>query len=415
MDTLWLYLEPYTFISEDSEYFFFYNANIQKGISFQKNESITPLVKKLQEPDMLYSIKFNVKELENEYIYNFIEAIQASRCGDIIEGDLSKPLVMPPLLNLQRSVERLKQHNLPVGEKILSYLHEVVIYVNGECSLNCGRCKNEFKQHLCCTMSENTLDFTLLKNFLSTISYTGASVTILGGDVFKYAELSDLFNILKGMNSVPTLITHWRNVPDNLEILNLLSHGLFKIKIIINDEYQVDLVVALAKKIKQSNIEQSWEISIASLSEYEKAEALNQQLTELNIDVVIKPFYDGNNNVFFEENVFIDIDDIDDFKLDRQGIFVLQELNTNDFGKIIILSDGKVYANINNEPIGVINDSIEEMLCKELEHGKSWRRTRYNTEPCCQCRFKLLCPSPSNYEMVIGKNNLCNVVKNEGY
>lgn len=407
MDALWLYLEPYTFISEDSEYFFFYNADSQIGVSFRKNASIIPIVKNLQDPEKLYSIRIDTKELEDDYVYDFINIVQTNGYGDVIEGDLPKPIIMPPILNLQRSVERLRQHNLPISEKILSYLHEVVVYVNGECSLSCERCKNGYRQHLCCTRSKYTLDFTLLKNLLAAISYTGASITILGGDVFKYTYLEELFNVLKGMNSVHTLITNWRNIPNDLTILNLLLHESFKLKVIINNPYQVDSVISLAKKIKKIGVDQSWEVSIASLSEYEKADNLNQQLSDLNIGVSIKPFYDGYNIAFFEENVFIDMEDINELKLDRQEIFALQELNTNDFGKMIVLPDGMVYANINNESIGNIKDPVEGLLCKELESSESWRRTRYKMEPCNQCRFKLICPSPSNYEMVIGRNNLC--------
>lgn len=407
MDALWLYLEPYTFISEDDEYFLFYNTNNQKGISFHKNESINPIVKKLQNLEELYSIKIDVKKLEDEYIYYFIKNIQNSECGDIMEGDSLKPLIMPPHLNLQRSVERLKLHNLPISEKILTYLHEVAIYINGECPRQCIECKNEFKQHLCCTTSANTLDFDLLKSFLSAISYTGASISILGGDVFKYTELDELIHILRGINSVHTLVTNWLNIPEDPRILSILASESFRLKVTLNNPYETNHIIDLAKRIKQNGINQLWEVSITSISEYEKAEILNQELTDLNIDITIIPFYNGANLDFFEQNVFIGIEDIDALEPDRQNIFARQELNTNDFGKIVIWSDGKVYANINNAPIGEIQNSIEEMLSKELESGVSWRHTRYKAEPCNQCRFKLLCPSPSNYEMIIGKNNLC--------
>lgn len=409
MDTLWFYLEPYTFISEDSEYFFFHNANLQRGISFHKNKGINQLVKELQNPEKLYSVRIKVEDLRDEHLYNFVKTIQTSECGDIIEGELPKPLIMPPILNLQRSVEKLKEHDVSISENILSYLHEVTIFINGECSLNCKGCQNEFKQHLCCTKFVDTLGLALLKSFLLAISYTNASITILGGNIFQYVELRELLNILKKTNSIHTLITNWRNIPENYEVLTLLSHESLRLKILLNNSYQIDSIVALAKKIKQNNIAQLWEVSITSISEYEKAEILGQQLANLNINVAIKPFYDGENIAFFEENVFIDQEYLDTSELDRQDIFALQELNTNDFGKITILPDGKVYANINKESIGDIKDSIGEMLCKELESGISWRRTRYKTEPCSQCRFKLICPSPSNYELAIGKPNMCHI------
>ena len=104
-------------------------------------------------------------------------------------------------------------------------------------------------------------------------------------------------------------------------------------------------------------------------------------------------------------------EDIKDIKLNKQDIFARQKLNTNDFGKIFIMSDGKEYANVNIEPVGNIEEEIDNILCRELVNGDSWRYTRYNVKPCSQCHFNLICPSPSSYELVIGKPNLCNVVQ----
>lgn len=409
IDTLWIYLEPYVFISEDAGYFFFYNACLRKGISFAKNKAIDQIVKELQNIETLYSVKIKVEDLKNEYLCNFVETIQANGYGDIIEGDTPKPIVMPPFLNLQRSVERLKQHNAPISDNILSYLHEVVIYVNGECSQDCKGCQYEFKQHSSCTKSEDTLDLALLQDFLFSISYTGASITILGGDIFQYAGLEGVLDILKRLDSIHVLIVNWRNIPEEPEKLRLLSNESFILKILISNSYQIETIIAVAEKIKNNKIVQSWEVGITSLLEYEQAETLSQYLEDLGIDLVIKPLFNGENMNFFEENVFIDHEDIDAIELCRQDIFTLQELNTNDFGRMTILSDGKVYANLNKEPIGEIGDSVGEMLGKELESGASWRRTRYKMEPCSRCRFKLICPSPSNYELILGKPNLCHV------
>jgi pseudo-rSAM protein len=112
---------------------------------------------------------------------------------------------------------------------------------------------------------------------------------------------------------------------------------------------------------------------------------------------------------FFEENIFMKQEDILDIRLDRQGIFALQELNTYKFGKITLMPDGKIYADINKDSIGNIKEPIVDVLCRELIYGDSWRHTRYQVRPCNQCRFKLICPSPSHYESAIGKPNLCHV------
>lgn len=87
-----------------------------------------------------------------------------------------------------------------------------------------------------------------------------------------------------------------------------------------------------------------------------------------------------------------------------------QAINTYDFGKINIMSNGDVFANMNFLPIGnIYKDSVYDIVCKELNEGESWFRVR-DKEPCNRCVFQWLCPSPSDYEIAIGLTNLCHVM-----
>ena len=54
--------------------------------------------------------------------------------------------------------------------------------------------------------------------------------------------------------------------------------------------------------------------------------------------------------------------------------------------------------------------SIHEIVYNEIEKGKSWLRIR-NQFPCDNCVYQWICPSPSNYEIAIGRSNLCHVIK----
>lgn len=147
INTLWLYLHPYVIISEDPNNYLFYNASTFRCISFEK-KPILSIVEQLQDIEQLYSVKIDVKDLEDESLYNFVKIIQEQGYGDIIEGDLEKPIIMPPVLNLQWSVERLTENNSPISKNILSYLHEVEIYINGECPFDCPNCQARYKQYL---------------------------------------------------------------------------------------------------------------------------------------------------------------------------------------------------------------------------------------------------------------------------
>ena len=63
----------------------------------------------------------------------------------------------------------------------------------------------------------------------------------------------------------------------------------------------------------------------------------------------------------------MDLEDLDTIHLQRQEIFALQTMNLNDFGKLIIKSDGYVYTNVNKEPIGKIGESIKEIVVNALK------------------------------------------------
>ena len=50
--------------------------------------------------------------------------------------------------------------------------------------------------------------------------------------------------------------------------------------IVINELVDIHQIIALARRVKDLQIKQCWEISITSLPEYEKAEALSESLSE---------------------------------------------------------------------------------------------------------------------------------------
>lgn len=410
LNMLWFYLEPYVFISEDSDAYLFYNAYTKKGISFFKNEMIDKVVKYLQYNGNFYSIRIGVKELYNEHLYNFIQSLQNAEFGDLIEGHLQKPIILPPVLNLQRSVENAKKYQRLLSDDILSNLHDVTIYVNGQCKHNCKGCSTMYKQFTCCKKSNNSLDIKILNDFLYDIYSTGASIQITGGNIFQYPELKKLFSLLEKRSSPPTFIINYRHIPEDSELINLFNNKPLSFQISVNISFHEKSLLAISERLLKKNINQIWDFCIKSISEYEKSERIVEQLTERGIKVNIKPFYTGDNLDFFKDHVFIQHEDIMEIELDRQGVFALQKLNTNDFGKITIMTDGQVYANVNKESIGSIKEEIGEVLYRELMDGDSWRNTRYYIKPCNQCRFKLICPSQSNYELVIGKHNLCHVM-----
>jgi pseudo-rSAM protein len=123
----------------------------------------------------------------------------------------------------------------------------------------------------------------------------------------------------------------------------------------------------------------------------------------------LKPKYTGENIVFFRENVFLAKEDILSTSMSIKDFFSKQSINMHDFGKINIMPNGDAYANVKHPALGNIYvHSIHEIVQKELDEGRSWLRIR-NQAPCNTCIYQWLCPSPSDYEIAIGRPNLCHV------
>ena len=125
-------------------------------------------------------------------------------------------------------------------------------------------------------------------------------------------------------------------------------------------------------------------------------------------DIRFIPIYNKENISFFESNVFMEKEDIDNICLSKNDIFIRQAINAGDFGKLTIMPDGKVYANVNGLSLGTIDGSPYSIVYKEFIDGSSWFKLRTQI-PCNNCVNQWLCPSPSNYEIVIDQPNLCHM------
>ena len=114
-----------------------------------------------------------------------------------------------------------------------------------------------------------------------------------------------------------------------------------------------------------------------------------------------------NLNIFYEK-IFLNYGDIFDLKPDSLAILKNQYIDYLNFGKLYILSSGDIFSNLYQRRIGnYYYDSINAIIEKELTLGKSWLNVRKLVEPCRNCIYEILCPPISNYELSIGKYNLC--------
>lgn len=125
--------------------------------------------------------------------------------------------------------------------------------------------------------------------------------------------------------------------------------------------------------------------------------------------IEVRPIFTGENILFFEKYVFASSDDFKIGYYDKQDVFAHQVMNTNFWGKLYILPNGYVYSNLNMPPLGTLENNVYDLILEEMKSHRAWRLTRDCFTPCKDCLYKYLCPSPSNYELVIGKPNLCHI------
>ena len=146
--------------------------------------------------------------------------------------------------------------------------------------------------------------------------------------------------------------------------------------------------------------------TVTSKIQLDSVSSFLQETKLKNYNII--PLYNGMNREFFEENVYMTINEFNDIKLSRREIFANMTLNVYSFGKLTIMPDGKIYSNVNDTPLGSLGDPVYNMIYKEMTEGKMWFRIR-DMKPCCNCVYQWLCPSPGNYELAIGKPDLCHI------
>ena len=142
-----------------------------------------------------------------------------------------------------------------------------------------------------------------------------------------------------------------------------------------------------------------YQLLIRSVEDGDHWESLLQEAE--NVDYDFKPIAD-NNLDFFRDNVFLSEEEILSQKLTKKDIFRHQALNVNQFGTLCVFPDGTIHPAADAPAIGILEDPVHQTIVRELVENHAWRQTRRLMEPCKNCLYHDLCPSPSVYERIFG-------------
>lgn len=391
----WFYLMPDVFLWTKNESGLIYNSKTGRGYKFTNNGEIALLTAKLQDHANLYCIEMTCLNLKDKELNNFIEKVIKSKSGNMLDldEDHPTPVILPPLLNLQSDVERLRKESPEmIGENVLDNLIEIFIHVNGL----------KYRSN-----EKKNLEFPKIKSLLDSISFsTVGRIHILGEDIMAYPDIIFLLDILDKMKLKKSFHIRPEVFEKHNNIINYFKNKQSQLVIEINGFVDFNMVPRIDQILKDSEINLLWIFFISNESEHLKAENIIEQYQIESVE--IKPLYNGENLKFFEDYIFLTEADLKHSGLTKREVFAHQALNTNDFGKITITPDGKIYANSYHELLGTIMDDIRKLVYIEMDKGTSWRRLR-DMKPCSDCVYQWLCPSPSNYELAIGKPNLCHI------
>jgi pseudo-rSAM protein len=408
----WFALKSSVYVEFKSEKILLYDTQTGNHV-VALFESAIALINELYKPENLGVMLLHKDLQKDPGIQNFVGEILGKKMGDLLEIERvpQKPVRLVPILNLQRDIDKLKNKQdveTLIGKDVINYLLGINIYLNDKCNKNCLHCKKYCTQIPCCTANhtDKKLSVSALENIFRQIKYSPIGrVNILGGNILKYAGVSNLQKALLPFENTFQNVLHYYLHYENYEQNEVIESS--KLELIVNfpiNEKLFNQVYSVINKEKTT---------IHFVIEDENQYSETKELIEtLNIEKhTVFPFYTGKNFNFFRDNLFTCEEDIFSETLSIREIFRNKKLNSNFFGTLYIFPDGNVKANINMNTLGNINSvTILEFLCKELLENTAWRKIR-DSKPCNECLYQFFCPAPSDYERAIGRENLCHVVE----
>lgn len=408
----WFYLSSDTYVSYGlGTAMLLYHTKTGARLE-RDNASCMQLVKEVYSPQNLGVIELSSAYREDKESASFIQSVIKEKMGGLIEVDKErgKPINLLPILSLQKDIEKLEKSgdiSLAISN-LMGYLSELNIYLNSSCNDNCAFCNNYYKQVKSCLREEENKELSLetLTVILNQIEYSSVKkINISGGDLSQYSESANLGEIIKQYDYEFHFWVNSKHLSSfgqfAFEVSNIYAEILFTFPI---KEEEVKRI----SEMFQNALKNTYYFLVESEEQYVKASEITEKL-DLGDYVSILPIFTGENIAFFENNVYLNIEDVFDTVISMRKIFCNQKLNSNSFGALTILPNGDVKANINTKRLGnIYNSSILELIYIELTQNTAWRKTR-NQGACCNCLYRFLCPPPSNYETAIGRLNLCNI------
>lgn len=374
----WFTIEPYVYINQVKQRVLLYNT--LDGVTIESEEAdVVTLIREVLRKENVGVVELEKSQLEKPAIKAFVEELRDKYMGDFINQNHSagRPVQVLPFINYP--AWRDQRCNFNYLENWLQMLFEVTIHLDSTSDMA------KLKAYLQ-AMPENVV-FTLVSDWQE----------MNGGD--------QLLDFLKQWPAHKTITCPYTCIPPLME--ENISGFSYQVTIRFPIDHSRWEDMVRLEQTRSSSFSYIFEVS--SEADFQAAERLIEACSIEKYQ--LNPVYTGSNMDFFKENVFLTHDDIFNSLISMKDLFSKRAINRNDFGKLNILPNGDIFANMHHPVLGNISThSIYEIIQKEINEGKSWLRIR-NQTPCDTCLYRDLCPSPSDYELEIGYPNLCHINK----
>lgn len=394
----------FTFINKTSNEILLFNV-IDKAILTTRSKTIyTIFNSQVRQETSKYYFEFDNKLLDNNEFISFIKELNNKNMGEvIIKKSEEYPILFSPILNIGKHdyltyLELLnhdtkdtnfnKEKRNVLGNKILNNIKEITIHINS-LSNNYIFYNNANKQHsFPLVNAQEEINLSLLFKFIN----------------FNFPYKPRL-NLIIAKISAP--------------IIKEINHFIDK----LNNRFNIYMFTISENKhlIKQININyKNIFIWVLPFTEYDKINDYNQigifSNTEefnyyddnYNNFLYCYPYYTEKNKDFCINNLKFNLSDIIEEEINETILFSHKILNNNLFGRLTISPSGEIYSCINKPSLGnICNDSIKKIILKELTISKNWFQTRMSITPCSDCKYNILCPSITDFEIFMNCFNIC--------
>ncbi|TSA29166.1 MAG: TIGR04150 pseudo-rSAM protein [Bacteroidetes bacterium] len=416
----WLFLEPHVHLIRQDGVLLFYNTLSKTVLEFDASPAIRKLATDLLNPANGYVVALSHKQLDKPEIRGFIERLRHDFLGDLLDASwsLGKPVNIVPEPFVRHGFSRPTTTPSAFSPELdaRNYIHELTLYLNSAelpVPTPFSTAWRQFSFPGCTTGKPGEMDLRLVRTLIDDVNqYTPTLIHLSGMNILHYQSLPEVVGIL-GKSPFQKKY-HLRLADWDHHILPfLVNQKQTTIALYITFPTEPETVAGYLRTLPDLKLMKKLEFNLVVGNPEELQMALELVNTLDLTNIFFKPLFTGENLDFFREQVFVSREEILAARPDQQQVLSRISVNEHDFGKLSILPDGEVYANLNDPMVGdATTSTLMQLVISELDNGVSWRRSRKEVSPCAACRYQFLCPPVSSYEIFMNRYHFCHVYPN---